>query len=124
MHLECGLAGYVLAEAGCLADASCAAVPLQAPNINSLWASIMVEELCRLGCNTFCVAPGARNDDRTLTALHCEACWQKLVVILVPRDTQPPAKLLLCVRALLQAPGPRPSRWPLRSTRGRAWCSA
>lgn len=29
-----------------------------APNINALWARLMVEELCRLGCNTFCVAPG------------------------------------------------------------------
>lgn len=31
-----------------------------APNINSLWARLLVEELCRLGCNTFCVAPGGR----------------------------------------------------------------
>jgi hypothetical protein len=29
-----------------------------APNINALWARLVVEELCRLGCNTFCVAPG------------------------------------------------------------------
>lgn len=29
-----------------------------APNINALWAGLLVEELCRLGCNTFCVAPG------------------------------------------------------------------
>jgi isochorismate synthase/2-succinyl-5-enolpyruvyl-6-hydroxy-3-cyclohexene-1-carboxylate synthase/2-succinyl-6-hydroxy-2,4-cyclohexadiene-1-carboxylate synthase/O-succinylbenzoate synthase len=33
--------------------------PLHAePNINALWARLAVEELCRLGCNTFCVAPG------------------------------------------------------------------
>ena len=30
-----------------------------APNVNALWARLAVEELCRLGCNTFCVAPGA-----------------------------------------------------------------
>ena len=30
-----------------------------APNVAALWARIMVEELCRLGANTFCVAPGA-----------------------------------------------------------------
>lgn len=36
-----------------------AAPPLAAaPNINALWARLLVEELCRLGCNTFCVAPG------------------------------------------------------------------
>ena len=31
----------------------------QSPNEVALWARLMVEELCRLGCNTFCVAPGA-----------------------------------------------------------------
>ncbi len=36
-----------------------AAPPLAAaPNVNALWARLLVEELCRLGCNTFCVAPG------------------------------------------------------------------
>jgi len=35
-----------------------------APNINLLWARLMVEELCRLGCNTFCVAPGECRDGR------------------------------------------------------------
>lgn len=35
------------------------APPLSAsPNVNALWARLLVEELCRLGCNTFCVAPG------------------------------------------------------------------
>lgn len=28
------------------------------PNVNLLWARLMVEELCRLGINTFCIAPG------------------------------------------------------------------
>ncbi len=28
------------------------------PNVNLLWARLMVEELCRLGVNTFCIAPG------------------------------------------------------------------
>lgn len=31
---------------------------LEAPNINLLWARLMVEELCRLGASTFCIAPG------------------------------------------------------------------
>ncbi|GAB4817906.1 hypothetical protein N2152v2_004952 [Parachlorella kessleri] len=38
----------------------------QAPNVNSLWAALMVEELCRLGCNTFCVAPGSRSSPLTV----------------------------------------------------------
>lgn len=36
------------------------------PNINSAWARLMVEELCRLGCNTFCVAPGSRSSPLTV----------------------------------------------------------
>eukprot|EP00887_Chlorella_sp_A99_P005642 scaffold1.g5642.t1 len=42
------------------------AAPLvAAPNINLLWAGLLVEELCRLGCNTFCVAPGSRSSPLT-----------------------------------------------------------
>jgi isochorismate synthase / 2-succinyl-5-enolpyruvyl-6-hydroxy-3-cyclohexene-1-carboxylate synthase / 2-succinyl-6-hydroxy-2,4-cyclohexadiene-1-carboxylate synthase / o-succinylbenzoate synthase len=36
------------------------------PNISALWARVMVEELCRLGCNTFCVAPGSRSSPLTV----------------------------------------------------------
>ncbi len=28
------------------------------PNVNGAWAALLVEELCRLGVNMFCVAPG------------------------------------------------------------------
>ena len=35
----------------------------QAPNVNALWAQLMVEELCRLGINTFAVAPGKPPSD-------------------------------------------------------------
>ncbi|KAK9847737.1 hypothetical protein WJX84_001736 [Apatococcus fuscideae] len=35
------------------------------PNINLLWASLLAEELCRLGCNTFCIAPGSRSSPLT-----------------------------------------------------------
>ena len=28
------------------------------PNVNLLCARLMVEELCRMGINTFCIAPG------------------------------------------------------------------
>jgi len=31
-----------------------------APNINMLWAHLMVDELCRLGASTFCIAPGVQ----------------------------------------------------------------
>ena len=29
-----------------------------APNVNALWARLMVEELCRCGVTTFAIAPG------------------------------------------------------------------
>lgn len=32
--------------------------PLQQPNVNMTWTSALVEELCRLGINTFGIAPG------------------------------------------------------------------
>ena len=34
---------------------------LQAPNINHLWATLLVEELVRNGVDTFCIAPGSRS---------------------------------------------------------------
>ena len=33
----------------------------QAPNLNQLWAALLVEELVRNGVDTFCVAPGSRS---------------------------------------------------------------
>ena len=32
-----------------------------APNINALHARLLVEELCRLGVSTFCIAPGVQS---------------------------------------------------------------
>lgn len=44
------------------------------PNIAALWARLAVEELCRLGCNTFCVAPGSRSSPLTVAiAAHPRA---------------------------------------------------
>uniref|UniRef100_A0A1D2A6W6 isochorismate synthase n=2 Tax=Auxenochlorella protothecoides TaxID=3075 RepID=A0A1D2A6W6_AUXPR len=40
----------------------------QAPNLNAAYARILVEELCRLGCSTFCIAPGSRSSPLTLAA--------------------------------------------------------
>ena len=37
------------------------AAHLQAPNINHLWATLLVEELVRNGVDTFCIAPGSRS---------------------------------------------------------------
>ena len=34
---------------------------LQAPNVNHLWATLLIEELVRNGIHTFCVAPGSRS---------------------------------------------------------------
>lgn len=39
---------------------------LKSPNMSLLSAQVMVEELCRNGCNTFCVAPGSRSSPLTL----------------------------------------------------------
>ena len=30
------------------------------PNINALWARLLIDELCRQGVSTFCIAPGER----------------------------------------------------------------
>ncbi|PIN25904.1 Isochorismate synthase [Handroanthus impetiginosus] len=48
-------------------------------NINSLWASLMVEECTRLGLTYFCVAPGSRSSPLTIAAAShplttCVAC--------------------------------------------------
>ncbi|GAQ91163.1 isochorismate synthase [Klebsormidium nitens] len=33
----------------------------EAPNVNALWARLVVEECCRLGVTYFCIAPGSRS---------------------------------------------------------------
>ncbi|KAG8366507.1 hypothetical protein BUALT_Bualt17G0087200 [Buddleja alternifolia] len=38
------------------------------PNINALWASLIVEECARLGLTYFCVAPGSRSSPLTIAA--------------------------------------------------------
>ncbi|KXZ52491.1 hypothetical protein GPECTOR_9g535 [Gonium pectorale] len=47
-----------------------APLPAAAPNVNVAWAGLLVEELCRLGVNMFCVAPGSRSSPLT----HAIAC--------------------------------------------------
>ena len=38
---------------------------MSSPNLSILAAQVMVEELCRCGCNTFCIAPGSRSSPLT-----------------------------------------------------------
>lgn len=38
------------------------------PNLNYLWAGLMVEELLRNGVKTFCIAPGSRSSPLTVSA--------------------------------------------------------
>ncbi|KAL8518400.1 hypothetical protein ACS0TY_009692 [Phlomoides rotata] len=49
------------------------------PNINAMWASLIVEECTRLGLTYFCVAPGSRSSPLTIAAAShplttCIAC--------------------------------------------------
>ncbi|XP_051146167.1 protein PHYLLO, chloroplastic [Andrographis paniculata] len=49
------------------------------PNVNALWASLIVEECVRLGLTYFCVAPGSRSSPLTVAAAShprttCIAC--------------------------------------------------
>ncbi|KAL8035297.1 hypothetical protein ABFS82_12G085600 [Erythranthe guttata] len=49
------------------------------PNINALWASLIVEECTRLGLTYFCIAPGSRSSPLTIAAAShplttCIAC--------------------------------------------------
>ncbi len=63
------LAGYLLSGAVALQELNLKVRPLNnllrgppalsaAQNVNMLWAHLMVDELCRLGASTFCIAPG------------------------------------------------------------------
>ncbi|GAB2248413.1 hypothetical protein Droror1_Dr00008295 [Drosera rotundifolia] len=51
-------------------------------NINALWASLIVEECCRLGLTYFCVAPGSRSSPLAVAASShphttCIACFDE-----------------------------------------------
>ncbi|GLU04852.1 hypothetical protein SLE2022_219810 [Rubroshorea leprosula] len=51
-------------------------------NINSLWASLVVEECSRLGLMYFCIAPGSRSSPLAVAASHhplttCIACFDE-----------------------------------------------
>ena len=39
-----------------------------APNLNALWAALIVEELIRNGVDTFCITPGSRSTPLTIAA--------------------------------------------------------
>ncbi|XAR65340.1 2-succinyl-5-enolpyruvyl-6-hydroxy-3-cyclohexene-1-carboxylic-acid synthase [Bertholletia excelsa] len=52
------------------------------PNINALWAYLIVEECCRLGLTYFCIAPGLRSSPLTIAAsthphTTCIACFDE-----------------------------------------------
>ena len=40
------------------------------PNINYLWADLMIEELIRNGVNTFCISPGSRSSALTMAVAN------------------------------------------------------
>ncbi len=41
------------------------------PNINYLWAGLIIEELVRNGADHFCIAPGSRSTPLTISAAEC-----------------------------------------------------
>ncbi|XP_052198857.1 protein PHYLLO, chloroplastic isoform X2 [Diospyros lotus] len=52
------------------------------PNINSLWASLIIEECSRLGLTYFCIAPGSRSSPLAVAAsthplTTCIACFDE-----------------------------------------------
>ena len=40
------------------------------PNINYLWANLMIEELIRNGVDTFCISPGSRSSALTMAVAN------------------------------------------------------
>lgn len=55
---------------------------LECPNVNSLWASMIVEECSRLGLTYFCVAPGSRSSPLAIAAsthplTTCISCYDE-----------------------------------------------
>lgn len=57
---------------------------LHSPSLNTLHTQLMVEELCRVGANTFCIAPGSRSTP--LTAAIAQHPRAKLVPCLDERS--------------------------------------
>ncbi|XP_071735709.1 protein PHYLLO, chloroplastic isoform X2 [Rutidosis leptorrhynchoides] len=54
----------------------------ESSNINTLWASLMIEECYRLGLTYFCIAPGSRSSPLAVAAachpmISCTACFDE-----------------------------------------------
>ncbi|KAL8268839.1 hypothetical protein R6Q59_002637 [Mikania micrantha] len=54
----------------------------ESSNINTLWASLMIEECYRLGLTYFCIAPGSRSSPLAIAAtshpmINCIACFDE-----------------------------------------------
>ena len=48
---------------------------IQAPNLNHLWATLLIEELVRNGIDTFCVAPGSRSAPLAVAVGRHNGAW-------------------------------------------------
>ena len=94
------------------------AVVMRAPNLNHLWATLLIEELVRNGVDTFCIAPGSRSAPLSVAvARHDRARC------IVHHDERGAAfHALGYARASAVFPRrwsrPRAARWP---TSGRRW---
>ena len=79
------------------------AAHLQAPNINQLWATLLVEELVRNGVHTFCIAPGSRStplvvavarNDRARSIVHYDERGTAFHALGYGRTTGTPATVV------------------------------
>ncbi len=75
----------------------------QVPNVNHLWATLLIEELVRNGIDTFCVAPGSRStplvvalarNDRARDLIHYDERGTAFLALGYGRATGTPAAVV------------------------------
>lgn len=70
----------------------------QYPSVNALWAELLIEELCRLGASTFCIAPG-KSLNIQLPFACMGPCARAGNYMLTPNSAEaiPDVSLLICI---------------------------
>lgn len=76
---------------------------MESPNLNYLWAELIVEELIRCGVGKFCISPGSRNsplvvaaagNPRADTLVHCDERGAAFYALGFAKATGQPAALI------------------------------